>query len=449
MKPILRRTLQITGFAAATTLVVVGLNAGRAAPSPPAHTEPHPVPVALLQEAIPDSTPNAVQLRRGQYLVAAGDCLSCHLREGGESFAGGLPLKTPFGTIYSANITSDRETGIGGWSNDQFYRAMHDGIDDQGANLYPAFPYPWFRAIDRADDDAIFAYLKSLRPVTYTPPANDLPFPFNFRFLVKGWNLLFLKTDPSRTDPAQSTEWNRGAYLVSGPGHCSACHTPKNLFGADKSDRFLQGGVLDLWVAPDLTGNERTGLGRWSVDEIAELLKTGRNAHAETGGSMADVINYSTALMTDQDRHAIAVYLKGVPPSAAVSVADADAGAMKRGAAIYQDACTGCHLENGVGQPRYFPPLGNNAIVQQSDPTSVEHSILAGNRIGAGPSLPSQFTMPSFAWKLTDAEVADVSTFVRNSWGNRAAPVSSASVGEVRKKLGLDQPRSALHSTGE
>lgn len=449
MRPVVRTGIRITSVAVAITVVAVGLTAGRAAPSLPIHAQPHPVPIALLQEAIADTVPNAVQLRRGQYLVAAGDCLSCHLREGGESFAGGLPLKTPFGTIYTANITSDRQTGIGDWSNDRFYRAMHDGIDDHLGNLYPAFPYPWFRAIDRADDDAMLAYLKSLPAVAYDPPANDLRFPFNFRFLVKGWNLFFLKTDPSRADPAQSAEWNRGAWLVSGPGHCSACHSPKNVFGADQSDRYLQGGMLDLWVAPDLTANERTGLGRWSVDDLAELLKTGRNSHAGVGGSMADVINYSTSLMTDPDRHAIAVYLKGVAPSALATVADADAGAMKRGAAIYRDACTGCHLDNGVGQPRYFPPLGNNAIVQQADPTSVEHSILAGSRMGAGPSLPSQLTMPSFAWKLSDAEVADVSTFVRNSWGNRAASVTSASVGEVRKKLGLDRQPASPHSTGE
>ena len=211
---------------------------------------------------VAETLPNADQVRRGQYLVAAGDCLSCHLRPGGLPFAGGLPLRTPFGVMFTSNITSDKEHGIGNWTPDQFYRAMHDGIDDQGKNLYPAFPYPWFRAIERADDDAILAFLKTVPAVSETPPDNQLHFPFNIRFLVKGWNLLFLRSKPVEPQSQQSAEWNRGLFLVNGPGHCSGCHSPKNVFGADKGDRYLQSGVLEYWVAPDLTGNRARGSAR-------------------------------------------------------------------------------------------------------------------------------------------------------------------------------------------
>jgi mono/diheme cytochrome c family protein len=420
---------------------VLHLSLGSSPVAPVLHgneNSPGILPVDLLRQPIPDSTPNAEQLRRGQYLVAAGDCMSCHLREGGEPLAGGLGLNTPFGVIYTPNITSDKETGIGEWTADQFHQAMHKGIDDEGNNLYPAFPYPWFTLVSREDDDAILAFLKTTPAVKYTPPKNDLPFPLNLRFAVKGWNLLNFTAHEFKTDANQSTEWNRGAYLVNGLGHCGGCHTPKNGLGADQSGRDFHGGTLDSWVAPDLTANERTGLGSWSIDDVAEYLATGRNAHAGAGGAMADVITYSTSLMSDADRHAMAVYLKSVAASPSVAATGPDAGAMRRGAAIYSDACASCHLENGVGQPGYFPPLGPNAMLQQADPLGLEHLILAGGRIGISPTRPSPMTMPSFAWKLTDQEVADVSTFIRNSWGNQAAAVTESDVRSARKKLNLD-----------
>jgi mono/diheme cytochrome c family protein len=423
------------------SIVLLGLAQpaiGQNPPSLPAHPVSGLIPTQILADPIADSAPDAAQLRRGQYLVAAGDCMSCHLRPGGEPLAGGLGLKTPFGVIYSPNITSDKDTGIGNWSVDQFHRAMHDGIDDDGNNLYPAFPYPWFRRVSREDDDAILAFLKTTPAVRYTPPKNDLTFPLNFRWLVKGWNLLYLNSHDFEKDPAQSAEWNRGAYLVNGLGHCGGCHTPKNAFGADKTPLELYGATLDNWVAPDLTGNDRKGLGAWSIEDIAEYLHTGRNAHAGAGGAMADVITYSTSLLSDPDRHAMAVYLKSRAASPGVAETRPDPGAMRRGAAIYSDACASCHLENGVGQPRYFPPLGPNAMLQQADPMGLEHLILAGGRLGTSPARPSPLAMPSFAWKLTDEEIADVSTFIRNSWGNRAAPVSASEVHDARRKLNLD-----------
>jgi len=392
---------------------------------------------ALLSQQIADSVANATELRRGQYLVAAGDCMSCHLREGGEPFAGGRGLDTAFGRIYSANITSDRGTGIGAWTNQQFYRAMHDGIGVHGENLYPAFPYPWFRRASRQDDDAILAYLKSTPAVRYMPPKNDLSFPLNFRFMVKAWNLFFLGSHAFNSNADESADWNRGAYLVNGLGHCGGCHTPKNFLGADESNQEFHGAPLDNWVAPDLTSNERTGLGGWSTEDIAEYLANGRNARAGAGGEMGEVITYSTALMNDADRHAMAVYLKSLAPTSSSNTAAADTEAMRRGAAIYSDACASCHLDAGVGQPRFFPPLGHNAMLQQADPTGLAHVILAGSRVGTSPLRPSPLTMPSFAWKLSDEEIADVATFIRNSWGNQAAALTARDVHQVREHLNL------------
>lgn len=401
------------------------------------------LPGTVLTRAVDPSSADAARIRRGEYLVAVGDCMSCHLRPGGEPLAGGLGLQTPFGVIYSSNITSDPETGIGNWTSDQFYRAMHDGKGVRGENLYPAFPYPWFHLASRDDDDAILAFLKTTPAVHYTPPENGLRWPMNVRATVRFWNLLYLSSKDFREDPGQSADWNRGAYLVTGLGHCGGCHTPKNRLGADESSHPFEGGKLDNWVAPDLTGNERTGLGGWSVEDIAAYLRNGRNSRAAAGGAMADVITYSTSLMTEPDRQAIAVYLKSLAPSRGEANEEPDALAMKRGAAVYSDVCASCHLENGVGQPGYFPPLGHNAVVQQADSTSLQHMILAGDRIGTSAERPTALTMPSFAWKLSDAEIADVATYIRHSWGNDASSVSASDVTDLRKQLDLDR----LHFT--
>ncbi len=426
----------VAGAAGAGVLGLAGLalSQGRMTASAPEA----PTPTQLETQAIPDSTPDAAQVRRGQYLVIVGDCVSCHARDGGQPFAGGLGLNTPFGVIYSPNITSDKETGIGNWTPDQFYHAMHDGKDDEGHNLYPALPYPNFTHASRADDDAMLAYLKTTPAVNYNPPANRLPFPLNIRFMIKGWNLLFFRPAPPFQDTAgKSAQWNRGAYIVNGLGHCGACHTPKNALGADKKGEFLRGGELDNWIAPDLTANGRTGLGAWSTADIVEYLKTGRNGRAQVAGSMSEVVSYSTSLMTDADLQAIATYLKDQPSSPPVTVTDPDAAAMKRGEAIYSDACSSCHLEGGAGQARFFPPLKGDTMAQQTNPDGLLHLILAGGRTAPAPSRPTPLSMPSFAWKLDDQQTADVATYVRNSWGSRAPAVSAGQVASMRRKLDL------------
>jgi mono/diheme cytochrome c family protein len=401
----------------------------------------------VLTQPIPDSVPNAQQVRLGQYLVRVGDCAACHTREGGAFLAGGQALNTPFGTIYSTNLTSDRQTGAGDWTVGQFYAALHDGARPHGGALYPAMPYPYTTRVTRADSDAILAFLKTVAPVNERRPSNALSFPFSIRSLVHGWNLLFFHPGEFKPDSGKSAEWNRGAYLVTGLGHCGACHTSKNALAADRSSQPLQGGTLDHWVAPDLTANTRTGLGSWSVDDIVEYLRTGRNARGNAGGSMAEVVSYSTSLLTDADLHAIASYLKEQSAGPNAKPDGPDAGAMQRGGAVFSDACTACHMEEGRGQARFFPPLRGNAVSQQVDPTGVLHIILAGERTAATSSRPTPLSMPSFAWKLTDQQIADVATYVRNSWGNRAQPISAKQVGDMRRSLGLQSEYLVAGST--
>lgn len=400
--------------------------------------EPPPGPLALLTQPIPDG-PNAALLRQGRYFAIEGDCVSCHTRAGGAPFAGGLGLRTPFGVIYSANLTSDRATGIGAWTPDQFYHALHDGVSP-GGHLYPAFPYPHFTMFGRPESDAMLAYLKTVPAVSYRPPANRLPFPLDIRLAMIGWNAINFTPHAFAPDPGRSADWNRGAYLVRGPGHCGACHTPKTFLGAEQGGQALQGATLDNWMAPNLNGNRRTGLGGWSQDDVVQYLRTGRNAHTNATGQMAEVVTYSTSLLSDDDLRSIATYLKSLPASGEQAPRAPDAGSMQDGAAVFQDYCTACHLERARGQPGMFPPLGGSALAQQRDPTTVMRLILAGGRTAPTLSRPSFQSMPSFAWKLDDHQIADVATYVRNSWGNRAEPVDPSAVSKLRAKLRLRQP---------
>jgi mono/diheme cytochrome c family protein len=375
-------------------------------------------------------------IERGRHLVNAGDCVACHTAKGGEPFAGGLPIETPFGTIYSPNITPDRETGIGGWSDEDFYNAMHFGVRPNGARLYPAFPYPYFTKVTRDDVKAIRAYLDTLPPVKSERRDTELFWPLNYRVFMRGWNLIFFDPGTFEPDPKKSVEWNRGAYLVQGLGHCGACHTPKNLAGADKESETLMGGVTQNWFVPKIANNMRDGVGSWSVEDVVEYLKTGRNKHSGAAGLMAEVVANSTSKLPEADLHAIAVYIKDMDggPAADKPVA-ADDPKMKAGQAIFADSCAGCHQADGSGVPRMFPPLAHNANVQQRDPTTVVRVILQGAQTVATDKRPTPFAMPAYDWKLNDDEVAAVATYVRNSWGNAAPPVDAGKVGDMRKSL--------------
>ncbi|HEX3421795.1 MAG TPA: c-type cytochrome [Sphingomicrobium sp.] len=427
---------------AALILLLVLISAGTwlwFSANEPKFSDPPPGLLSILTEPIPEG-PNADLIRRGRYLTIAGDCASCHTRRGGRPFEGGLGLQTPFGIIYSANLTSDRDNGIGAWTPEQFFNALHNGAAPGNKRLYPALPYPHFTIVSRADTDAILAYLKTVPPVHYAQPGNRLPFPVDIRASLIAWNALNFSPHAFQGNSAMSAQWNRGAYLVEGLEHCGACHTPKNVLGAELNNQAYRGAAIENWVAPDLTGNPRTGLGRWSSNDIVQYLQTGRNAHANASGLMGEVVAYSTSLLSDSDLLAIAAYLKSLPASPTLSSGAPDAAAMRAGSAIFFDACTACHLAGGKGQPGMFPPLQGSNVAQQDDPTGVIHLILAGTRTAPTRSRPGFQSMPSFAWKLSDQEVADVATYIRNSWGNRAPPVDARRVAKLRSKLKLTQP---------
>ena len=380
---------------------------------------------------------NYVDIARGKALVTAGDCVACHTAPGGTPFAGGLPLQTPFGVIMTPNITPDDATGIGNWSANDLARAMHEGRRPGGTYLYPAFPYPYYTKVSRADVEAIYAYLRSLPAVSNSVSRNTLPFPFNIRLSMRGWNALFFTPGTFAADPRRSEEFNRGAYLAEGLGHCGACHTPFNAFGASKADRYLQGNQIDNWTAPNITHDMHAGLGKWSVDDIVQYLKTGQPRFSLASGPMKDVIENSTSKMPDADLKAIAVYLKerGAAGSPApVPLASSDPR-MQAGEAIFTDTCSACHMRSGAGIEHMFPKLAGNVVATQDDPASLVRIVIAGGRAAATDERPTSPAMPSLGYRLDDDEVAAVVTYVRNSWGNAASPVSADTVRALRGKV--------------
>jgi mono/diheme cytochrome c family protein len=393
------------------TLLCTALAAGHAQPAPPPET-----------------------IARGKALVDAADCASCHTADPVKPLAGGKRIDTPFGGIFSPNLTPDRETGLGAWTDGEFYRALHKGVARNGARYYPAFPYPNFTKITRDDVLAIRAYLSTLPPVRNTPPPPQLRFPLNYRVVMRGWNWQFFRPGTFEKNPQKSDQWNRGAYLVEGAAHCGACHTPKNMFGADKRGQAYGGGLVDGWFAPRLDGAERSGLKSWSVDDVVEYLQSGRNAKSHAGKLMAEVVVNSTSKMSDADVCAIAVYLKDLPAGAPEPVVTPPPPAqMADGARIYKGACIACHEADGSGAPRIYPPLPGNANLQSADPSSTLRIILDGALTVTTPRAPNTGSMPAYARKLLDQEIADVATYIRNSWGNAAPAVTSDQVAKARK----------------
>ena len=376
-------------------------------------------------------------IEHGRYMTAAADCTACHTAPGGEPFAGGGALETPFGILLAPNITPDLTTGIGGWTDAEFINAVQNGIGRRGDHLYPAMPYTYYTKMTREDVIAIRAYLDTVQPVRNEVHSNQLPFPFNQREAMIGWNALYFRPGEFKPDPGKPAEWNRGAYLVEGAEHCGLCHTPKNAMGGDENGRAMQGSVLQNWYAPDITGNQRVGIGDWTVDDIALYLKTGRNSYDIGSGPMADAITHSTSHLTDADLRAMAVYLKDLPPggSETTQPVSAQDPAMQRGQAIYNNRCAACHTGAGLGIVGLFPRLAGAPLVQQSQATSLIRVVLEGSRAVATDGAPTGPAMPSFAWELSDADVTAVVTYIRNAWGNAAPAVSAGDVGKMRQTL--------------
>jgi mono/diheme cytochrome c family protein len=386
--------------------------------------------------ALADTDPQAYQrIEHGRYLATLGDCAGCHNQPGGKPYAGGLALETPFGKILAPNITPDRETGIGAWSDEDFVNALLNGRGDDGKRLYPAMPYPYYTKMSRDDALAIRAYLATVEPVQHEVVSNQLPFPFSIRTGLLAWNWLFFTPGRFESVAGKSAEWNRGAYLVEGPGHCGACHTAKNFLGGDDTSQALQGGVLQGWFAPNLTGDARRGIGGWSVDDVVAYLKTGHNRITAATGPMSEVVVDSTSHLHDDDLRAIATYLKSLPgqDQAPKPVAGTEA-AMRAGKAIFVDQCNACHMPSGAGIPNMFPALKDSPAVQSADPTNLIRIVLQGARSVATDAAPTAPGMPAFDWKLSDDQIAAVVTYIRNSWGNAAAAVAAGDVKKLRTR---------------
>jgi mono/diheme cytochrome c family protein len=377
------------------------------------------------------------QIERGRYLAVASDCASCHtVPDSRQPFAGGRAIETPFGNIVAPNITPDRETGIGAWSDDEFDAALRKGIRRDGSRLYPAMPYNAYTKISHDDLLAIRAYLNTVTPVSNAVVANTLPFPFNIRAAMRVWDALFFTEGEYKPDSRKSPQWNRGAFLVDGPAHCGACHTPKSLLGGDRTDQYLQGSNLQGWFAPDITNDTRRGLGGWAIDDVVAYLKTGHNRVTAATGPMAEEITLSSSHMNDADLKAIATYLKSLPGRQDASKPlPFDNPMMAAGGAIYRDQCSACHGLDGHGVPLLFPSIAESSMVRSDDPSTLIRIVLRGARSVATAAEPTAPGMPSYGWQLDDDQMAAVLSYVRNTWGAAASALSAKDVARARSQL--------------
>ena len=398
------------------------------------------------QLAADSAAPDAAAVKRGAYVAVQGDCAACHSVPGGQAFAGGYGLQTPFGVINSTNITPDTTTGIGNWTERDFFRAVRHGKRKDGQLLYPAMPYNAY--VKMSDDDLhdLWAYIRSVKPVEKPAEPNTLGFPYNIRLAMLGWNLLFFKNAQYQADAGQTPEWNRGRYLVDGAGHCAACHTGKNALGGDSS-AYLQGGELLGGYAPEITGNPHQGLGNWSNEQVVQYLKTGSNHQAVAAGAMGEAVENSTQHLNDADLAAIASYLKSLKGSEATapSAVAASNPLMKRGALIYEANCMACHNVQGEGIDGMVTGFANNPGIRSPSASNMISTVLKGGRAVATESNITAAGMPSFAWKLNDGDIAAVLTYVRNSWGNAAPAVDAQTVGKARAALKVAEPMSVSH----
>ncbi len=396
--------------------------------------------IALISLRAPCATP-AETIARGEYLSRAGDCVACHTVPSGKLFGGGRPMDTPFGTLFTPNISSDKENGIGKWTSAEFYTMMHTGKSRDGTLLYPAMPFASYTKVTRADSDAIFAYLQSTPPIPQPNRPHELRFPFNQRSLLYGWRVLFLREGEYRPDPTQSVEWNRGAYLVEGLGHCTMCHTAINALGGNSPSKRFEGGLIPLqnWYAPSLTSNKEAGLGDWSIKDISDLLQSGVSDRGAVYGPMAEVVYDSFQYLNDDDIRSVAVYLKTLPARAGDKSEATNAAVTEEknrlyplGEKIYAAQCAVCHASQGQGKLPHFPPLANNQSIQMTSSVNPIRMVLNGGYAPGTFKNPKPYGMPPFAQSLSDEEVAAVVTYIRTAWGNHGAPVSAHDVNALR-----------------
>ncbi|UGQ45456.1 c-type cytochrome [Massilia endophytica] len=403
------------------------------------------LPVLLLPVAAvlaqPRPAAQASLVERGKYLAQAGDCIACHTVPGAKIFSGNRAMPTPFGTLYAPNITPDPETGIGRWSADDFYKMMHTGRGRDGKLLYPAMPFASYTKVTRADCDAIFAYLRSVPPVRQKTREHDLRFPYNNRNLLIGWRTLYFEEGEYQPDKSKSAEWNRGAYLVAGLGHCAMCHTPINALGGSSEAEAFRGGLIPMqnWYAPSLTSNKEAGLGTWRIEDIMALLQTGVSNRGTVYGPMAEVTYNSLQYMSDEDIRAMAVYLKSLPSDQPVQATPPNAPQradvarlFSEGQGIYARQCASCHGAEGRGKLPHYPPLANNQSITMTSAVNPIRMVLNGGYPPGTRKNPMPYGMPPFAQELTDAQIAAVVTYIRNAWGNRAGAVNNREVNALR-----------------
>jgi mono/diheme cytochrome c family protein len=394
----------------------------------------------LDEEPLPADAPRtaatAEQVGRGEYLARAGHCAGCHTARGGAAYAGGGAINTPFGTVYAPNLTPDPATGLGRWSAAAFWRALHNGRSADGRLLSPTCPYPNFTRVTRGDSADLFAYLGSLPPVAQPNRPHALRFPYGTQPALAVWRALYFRPATVTADASQSATWNRGAYLVGGLGHCSACHGTRNAWGATAGALDLRGGAIPMqgWVAPALDDPLQAGVADWPLEDTVALLKSGRNEHASVSGPMAMVVARSTQHLNNGDLLAIATFLKSLPQhSAAPAVAPAPPAAQKAlGAKVYEDRCAGCHGTNGEGARGAVPALAGNRAVTLASPDNLLKLVLGGAFAPATAGNPQPYGMPPFATLLSDEQIAAVASFVRSSWGHRASPVNALDVNRQR-----------------
>ncbi|MBS0850560.1 cytochrome c [Enterobacter sp. JGM127] len=390
-------------------------------------------------------------IKKGEYLARLGDCMACHTVKGKPDYAGGLAIESDLGTIYSTNITPDKEHGIGNYTEEQFANAVRKGVLPDGTRLYPAMPYPDYAKITDEDIHALYAYfMQGVKASSEQPAETDLSFPFNQRWGMRFWNLFFTSDKPFQPIGGASEQVNRGAYIVESLGHCGSCHTPRGIGMQEKAldsseGKFLAGGNLNGWEVPSLRG-----LPRWSNEEIVDYLETGRNDKAAVGGEMTAVIEHSTSHMTRDDLQAVAAYLKFLGGNPGLQKGDEQARQkteakltagrnLTEGERLYIDNCGACHFVSGKGAPGAFPELDQATIVNAEDPGALIHTILAGAQLPSTAKAPSELAMPGFANRLSDDEVAKLATFIRQGWSNNASAVSEKQVSEVREKLHTDK----------